>query len=228
MSGPGFPETLWSMVRGGGSPDEGTRRAALERLFQRYWRPVYASLRYGWNLAPEDAEDAVQGFFLDLLERDALAGLDPGRGRFRSFLKAALKHYVLKVRRDAARQKRGGGARPVALDGIEEVVAAPGDPESVFEAEWARTVVGRAVDELRRELEASGRELRWEVFRRHDLADEPPRYAEIAVELGIGEGDVRNHLHRARRALRGHVVRQVADYAADADDAAREVRHLLG
>ncbi len=228
MSQHQFPDTLWSAVIRGADPSESTRRAALERLFTRYWRPVFASLRYGWNLPPEAAEDAVQGFFLDLIERDALTGLDPERGRFRSFLKASLKHYMLKARRDAGRLKRGGGAAVVALEGIEEVIAAAGDPESIFEAEWARTVVGRALAELEQELTDGGRELRWQVFSGHDLADEPPTYASLAADLGISEGDVRNHLHRARKALRAHVVRQVADYAVDTEDAAREVRHLLG
>jgi RNA polymerase sigma factor (sigma-70 family) len=228
MTGGAYPDTVWSSLLRGAAGDETARRDAMGRLFSRYWRPVWASVRYGWNAAPEEAEDIVQGFFLDLLERDALSGLDPDRGRFRSFLKASLKHYMLKIRRDAARLKRGGDVRVVPLEGTGDVVAAPGDPEEIFEAEWVSTVLGRAISALERDLRSTGRELRWEVFSRHDLADDPPSYSELAEQLGVSQGDVRNHLHRARQALRVLVSRQVADYALDSDDAERELRHLLG
>jgi RNA polymerase sigma-70 factor (ECF subfamily) len=58
---------------------------ALARLCRLYWHTPYAFVRprprgYG----PDDAQDLTQGFFLRLLDRRALARVDPLKGKFRS------------------------------------------------------------------------------------------------------------------------------------------------
>jgi DNA-directed RNA polymerase specialized sigma24 family protein len=99
-----FPTTRWSRIIRAGDPDDATVRAALEQLCHDYWFPLYAFVRRH-DFAPHDAEDIVQGFFADLLERGDLAGLDQSKGRFRSFLRAACEHYLAN-RRDHDRAVR--------------------------------------------------------------------------------------------------------------------------
>lgn len=223
-----FPTTLWSGVLRGGAGDPAERRRALEALFARYWKPVYCAVRYGWNLGSEDAKDAVQAFFADLLERDAFRGLDSRAGRFRSFLKASLKHFMLNAKRDAGRLKRGGGRAVVALDGLECVTADPGEPDEVLDAAWLKGVLERAVERLRDRLQAQGKPRYFDVFRMYDLSTSDRSYRSLADETGLSESDVRNYLHHARRLLREIVTEEVSTYAAGHEDVGDEVRWILG
>ena len=103
--GPGthqpFAATHWSLVLAAGRDSTPGARAALEKICRTYWPPLYSFIRRSGH-APADAQDLTQGFFLQLLERDFLAGVDPAKGKFRSFLLASLKHY-LSNERDRAR-----------------------------------------------------------------------------------------------------------------------------
>ncbi len=224
-----FPTTLWSSILRAQGPDAVVRRQTLEKLFAQYWKPVYCCVRFGWNRPVEDAKDLVQDFFSDLLERDFLQDVDPSKGRFRSFVKAALRNFMMNVKRDEGRLKRGGGARVVALEGLENIQAAPGEPDQVFDAEWLRSVLGRAVDELRSDLQKAGKESYYRVFELYDLGGiAEPSYGSVARETGLSESDVRNYLHFTRQALRRILIRQISEYAVDEHDVEEELRWILG
>ena len=105
-----FTSTRWTMVLDAGQsqtpPDDALR--ALSELCRIYWRPIFLFLRrQGSN--PDDAQDLTQGFFAHLIESRAYARADPDKGRFRSFLLGALKHFVAHARAHERTQKRGGG-----------------------------------------------------------------------------------------------------------------------
>src|SRR5207249_6429475 len=105
-----FASTRWTMVLGAGDSATASADAvsALSELCQIYWRPLYAFLRkqgYG----PEDAQDLAQGFFADLIKTRTYARADREKGRFRSFLLGALKHFIADVRDRGQALKRGGG-----------------------------------------------------------------------------------------------------------------------
>lgn len=224
-----FPTTLWSSILRAAKPDALARRESLEKLLGLYWKPVYCCVRFGWNKSVEDAKDLTQDFFSDLLERDFLKDVDPAKGRFRSFLKAALRNFLMNAKRDAARLKRGGAARAVPLEGLENVQAAPGDPDQVFDGEWLRSVLGRAVDELRSELAKAGKPVYFRVFELYDLGGmAEPSYGSVAKEAGISESDVRNYLHHVRQLLRRILIRQISEYAVDEHDVDEELRWILG
>ena len=95
------------MVQAAADRDE-AGLSALQELSLRYWFPLYAFLRRR-GYRTEESQDLIQGFFLRLVERGVLQKADRERGRFRSFLLAALKNYVAN---ESARQRtlrRGGG-----------------------------------------------------------------------------------------------------------------------
>jgi hypothetical protein len=56
------------------SRDPAERARGLETLFAAYW------VRLRWGHPPEDAQDLMQGFFVELLERGLLARFDPQNG----------------------------------------------------------------------------------------------------------------------------------------------------
>src|SRR5688572_22648712 len=106
----GFATTRWSIVLAAGRQATPDARAALSTLCATYWPPLYAYLRRS-GCAPDEAEDVVQGFFARLLDKGDLTQVAPERGRFRSFLLAAIKHFLANERDRARAAKRGGGRK---------------------------------------------------------------------------------------------------------------------
>src|SRR5207249_6631861 len=90
---PVFATTHWSVVLAAGSLDTPAANAALETLLRAYWKPLYFFLRQRGQ-THHDAEDLVQAFFRRFLEKDAVREASQQRGRFRSFLLAALKNFL--------------------------------------------------------------------------------------------------------------------------------------
>src|SRR5437867_5845228 len=109
-----FTTTHWSVVleAQGDSP---AAQEALEKLCRTYWRPIYGFLRRQ-DVGQEEAEDLTQGFFALLLERRDLSAVRKEKGRLRSYLLAALKHFLADERRRAMAIKRGKGQRPISLE----------------------------------------------------------------------------------------------------------------
>jgi RNA polymerase sigma factor (sigma-70 family) len=223
-----FPTTRWTLILGARA-DGPAERAALEQLFAAYWKPVYFFLRRK-GLAPEAAEDAVQAFFLHLLERDFLPRLDPGRGRFRSYLLRSLEHFLVNQHEREAALKRGGGYRLVPLDVVlaeRDLPATPERAEEAFEREWALGVMERALDRLRAEYEDGTRKGRAEVVLRFFALAEAPTYAEAAAACGMTVPQWKATLHRARARFREILREEVAATVEDDGDGEREIGDLV-
>ena len=112
-----FQETRWTLVIAAAG-DSSRGRQALGELCEQYWSPLFAFAR-ARGLTPEDAQDATQGFFEQLIARGDLALADPARGRFRAFLLVAFKHFMANERDRARTLKRGGGQTFVPLDAVD-------------------------------------------------------------------------------------------------------------
>jgi len=205
-----FQTTNWSLVfAAGGSPD------ALNDLCARYWTPVYAYVRR-CGVDRADAEDLTQAFFGRMLEHRDFEQADPRRGKFRSFLLGALKHFLSNERDRARAKKRGGDVVHVEID-----IAAAADaltPDQVFDKQWALAVVERALAALREAGEPE-----------HLLpflsGDEP--YAALAAERKTSEGALRVAVHRLRRRFRDQLRRIVEETVADRADIDDEIRFLI-
>ena len=124
--------------------------AALARLCETYWYPLYAyARRRGYSA--EDAQDLTQGFFARLLRRHWLADADQSKGRFRTFLLTAMERFLANEWDKARALKRGGGqpSVPLQLDTAETRYGIePADkhtPEQAFEYRWALTLLDEVV-----------------------------------------------------------------------------------
>ena len=179
-------------------------KAALEELCSAYWYPVYAFVRrFGFD--SDRAQDLTQGFFAELLEKRSLKAARQERGRFRSFLLAALKFYLSHERERADAQKRGGGRTPISLDvdtAEGKYRLEPEDPETpdtLFERRWALVLLERVLGRLRDELRGAARaerSLRLVDYLTGDTTT--PGYKRIGEELGMSESAVKVAMHRLR------------------------------
>jgi RNA polymerase sigma-70 factor (ECF subfamily) len=205
----------------------------LAGLCRQYWPPLYAFLRRQ-GYSPPDAEDLVQGFFERLLAEDFLRDVAREKGRFRSFLLAALRHHVANVHRHDRSQRRGGAVPHLTLDdpGVEErchaALATGAEPDLVFDRVWAETVLSRAAVLLREEYAASGRGNIYGVICRWlALEAKPGEYARIAPTLDMTEGALAVAVHRLRQRYRQLARAQVAETVRTPADIDDELRHLL-
>jgi len=109
-----FPRTRWSVVLAATQQPSPEAEAALETICRAYWYPLYAFVRRSGQ-SPHDAQDLTQEFFRHLLEKRWLEAADREKGRLRTFLVTALKHFMAKEWRRASAHKRGGGQTHVPI-----------------------------------------------------------------------------------------------------------------
>lgn len=216
-----------------GSGDSSAARAALATLCETYWYPLYAYVRRRGNDA-DDARDLTQGFFASLLERRDFEHLRQERGRFRAFLLASLQHFLANDTARRRAQKRGGAIAllPLAFDDAEgryRVEPQERDtPETLYERQWALTVIERVLATLRREWEATGRGAEFDELKSCLLGSGPAGgYAAIATRLETTEGAVKTAVHRLRRRFQLALRRDIAETVSDAADIDDEIRYLV-
>jgi RNA polymerase sigma factor (sigma-70 family) len=151
-----FKTTNWSMILEATVGQSSAARAALAALCQAYWPPVYALIRCR-GLPAADAEDLTQAYFARFLEKGYLHDFRPEVGRFRTFLRASVSHFLANEWDRERALKRGGGQRLISLDARETVeghLREPADtttPETIFEREWAASLLRTCLERLQRE-----------------------------------------------------------------------------
>src|SRR5213075_1143776 len=145
-----FDTTRWSVVIAARDCFSENAAAALEKLCQTYWYPLYAYVRRK-GLSPADAEDITQEFFCRLIAKNYLNSVDRNLGSFRSFLLAAINHLLANEWDKAHALKRGGGRQIIALEAEEAEGRFVQEPESqdsaekAFDRRWALALLERAL-----------------------------------------------------------------------------------
>lgn len=229
-----FITTHWSTVlSAAGRHDSALALVSLEKLCRIYWPPLYAyARRDGAN--PHDAQDLTQEFFARLIEKDFLDAVDRSKGRFRSFLLAAFKHFLSNERDKIRAQKRGGGQVPVPIEiqagethyGFEPVENMT--PEKIFERRWAMTLLDRATARLREEFERDGKTA---LFDQIKITLTEPRgtiaYAELGRKTGMNEGAIKVAVHRLRQRFRAVFREEIGDTVANPAEVEDEVRQVF-
>lgn len=232
MGGPqdAFRTTLWTVVINAKDPASPERRAALQKLIETYWKPLYLFVRRkGQN--SETAKDTVQSFFTTLLEKDLLQYLQPGRAKFRTFLLLALKHHMSdRVDHDTA-IKRGGGKHAFSMDfsGAEKDVAEADSPDQIFRREWGLQVLQQALALLKADYATADRAREFEQLRNHlgPASNERHSYTDMGAALGLTEGEVRHRVSRARAAYREKVLDIIRAYSEGPEQVQEELHDLF-
>lgn len=181
------------------------RRDQLSALLERYWGPIRGYVRaLGWD----QPEDLTQDFVGWVLESDFLARADRERGRFRAFVKIAVKRFLIDEARRRASAKRGGG-RLRAL--AEEPPAASEPPAEALDRAWRAQLIEGALSSLEDGYRCEGREAVFAVFRAWYVDDAPTNHALLAMRHGVPQTTISNWLRHAKGRFREVLRQRVLD-----------------
>lgn len=188
-----------------------------------YWKPLFFFVRRrGYD--HHSSKDIVQEFLTRLFERSAFKQADPARGRFRTWLLAALSNFLRDWRKSALREKRGSGKLTLSLDfemgesEYELEVAVDASPEEALNRAWARNLLEATIASL----EVSPPRL---LALRMRLAGQ--NYAEILAATRLIPAAAKTSNHRLRAQLRALIEARIrATVAAEADFKA-ELREFI-
>ncbi len=230
-----FAPTRWTLVlRARGETVES--RAALSELCETYYQPVLRFLRREGR-EEDAARELAHDFFARVLAGGGFGGADPERGRFRSYLLGALKHFLADQRRHAFRLKRGSGQTPESLDASSGGDTSPGFQvadtvaainESHFDREWALTVMDRAFSVLQQEFATAGKLEEFNTLKPWLVGDTATNsQADAARRLEMTEGAVKVLIHRLRKRLRTLVRGEISQTLRDPALVDEELRHLI-
>jgi DNA-directed RNA polymerase specialized sigma24 family protein len=238
-----FVTTQWTRVleARGDSPEA---QAALGELCTAYYAPVLAFIQRGGR-DEHTARDLTQEFFARLLARRGLDTVERGRGRFRSFLLGAVKHFLADQDDRVSAAKRGGGQAPLPLDaqgsgdttqgggGLKSMALQVPDPatpvpDAFFDRQWALTLLDRALVALAAEHRAAGKSTQFETLKPWLTGDtEQLSQAEAARRLDLNEGALKVAIHRLRKRFRELVKAEIAQTVDAGTDVQAELNYLL-
>jgi RNA polymerase sigma-70 factor (ECF subfamily) len=228
-----FATTHWSLILNSQDTASPLVAAAFEKLCRAYWYPLYVYVRRQGE-DEESAKDLTQGFFARLLEKHYLAQVQREKGKFRSFLLAALKHFLADERDKARAQKRGGGQVFVSLDdstGEQHYRLEPVESlnaEKLFERRWALTLLEQARARLKEEYLENGKSNLYDRLKVFEAGDKnAPAYAGVAAELGLTESGVKSAVFRLRQRYRELVREEVAHTVDSPEEVDGEIRYLI-
>jgi RNA polymerase sigma-70 factor (ECF subfamily) len=228
-----FVTTRWTRVLQA-KGDSTEAEAALSDLCAAYYAPVFAFIRRN---APEEdsARDLTQEFFARLLARGGIDNVDPQRGRFRSFLLGAVKHFLADMHGRGRRLKRGAGQPMESIDpgtdtspGLQLADPKAPSPDREFDRKWALTMLDRALGVLAEEHLAAGKAGQFDVLKPWLTGDtENISQADAARRLGLNENAVKVAVHRLRRRFREVIKHEIGHTLSDLAHVDEELHYLL-
>lgn len=227
-----FVTTHWSAVLAAGLDESGAARKALDELARTYWYPLYVyTRRRGYDV--EEAKDLTQEFFARLIERNFLGDVVQGKGRFRYFLLAALKHFLSDEWDKATARKRGGGVNILSLDAMDaedRYHLEPRDeetPERAYERRWALTLLELVMSRLREEFQLAGKTNAFDELKVFITGDRPDlSYAAAAARLGATEAAAKMTVTRMRQRYRALLRSEIANTVEDPAEVDAELKDL--
>ena len=226
-----FVTTRWTQVLAS-SGNSAEAKEALRDLCAACYAPVVTFLR-SEGRDDETARELAHAFFERVLERPSFSGADPARGRFRSYLLGALKHFLANERTRATREKRGGQYTHESLGNDTALGAAVADssaasPDTLFDREWALSIIERAFAVMKEEAARNNSLREFEKLKPFLTGENSgPSQSGVARELGMNDGTLRVAIHRLRRRFRDLVRGEVAQTVSTPAEVADEMQHLI-
>lgn len=224
-----FDTTNWTLILQAADQNAIHGPQALNQLCQAYWQPLFVWVR-SMGLGHEDAQDKTQAFFQHLLAKDLHTEVHPSRGRFRTYLIALLKHFMLNEMRYDNAQKRGGAERQhLELEEIHHVAADTTTPDQAYERKWAHAVLANALERLRVDYAQTGQTVRFEVLQSmlFDASKGEGATEDHAARLGLTLNATKVALSRMRQRYRELLRVEVSRLVETPEDVDDEIAHLI-
>ncbi len=229
-----FATTHWSLV-GAAMNDQVSQtraRKAFEELCRVYWYPLYAFVRRR-GYSAEDAQDLTQAFFAQIIETGGFTSVDRARGRFRSYLLGAMKHFLTNQWHRTKAQKRGGHLQFIEWDALDpearytDTQKSSDDPDHLFDREWALQIIAEALQMLRDEMTQAGKGEQFELLKGCLTGKEDLPRAQMATRLGISESALKVTIHRLRHRYRFLLRAAIAETVTNEADLEDEMKYLI-
>jgi RNA polymerase sigma-70 factor (ECF subfamily) len=226
-----FFTTRWTMVmRASGDAPEA--KAALGELCEAYWNPVFNFLRReGRN--EDQSREITQEFMSRMLSGQGFNHAEPNKGRFRSYLLGALKHFLAEMKRNEGRLKRGGDVEIESVDSESSSVREIPDTgaeisDAYFDRQWALAIMDRSLTSVQSDFAKAGKGSQFEILKAWLIGDSTGlSQAEAAASLGMTTGALKVAIHRLRANFKDAVQAEIAQTLEDPNDAAEELRYLI-
>ena len=227
-----WPTTHWSLIGRTGAGGTEDRLEAITSVLEIYTPVLKRHVRARWHARADQVDDLVQEFVVSrIFQKQILQLADRDRGKFRSFLVAALDNFVSKSRRSDAAAKRGRN-KITKLQDDRIIHDTNADPTKSFDYAWARQVLGQAIRRMRRECSRKDRPDVWDVFRSRILISSlkniaPVKFATLADKLNLdSEARTNSLLVTANRMFLRNLRNALNLYAKDEADIDSEIRDL--
>ncbi len=229
-----FATTQWTMIFEAARSSQSEPSPALERLCQIYWPPVYAFIRRMGH-SVEEAKDLTQGFFVNVLNGEAVTTANPAKGKFRTYLLGAVKFHLARTREKACARKRGSGMTTLAIDisdfeqTLDSALTETETPERLFEKQWISVLLKETAAELRADYDRRCKGELCEVLMPFVMDDvsRPASYKDLAVERGVSAVSLRMAASRMRQRF-GEILREKIAATVDSpEEVEEEIRGLL-
>jgi len=228
-----FHTTHWSVVLAARDMTSPKADAALGELCRSYWYPLYAFVRRKGH-SPHDAQDLTQAFFARLIEKNYVAQADRERGRFRTYLLAALTHFLADEWDKGRRLKRGGGQKIFSFDATsaeERYRLEPIDhldPAKLYERRWVTTLFEIVLARLEEEFRDSGKGALFDGLKNSLIAEDSSlTYAQLGARLDLSEDAVKQTVRRMRLRYRELFREEIAQTVAGPGEVEDELKHVF-
>ena len=214
--------------------DSDEAREALGTLCEAYWSPVFEFLRREGRDS-EDSQELTQEFFKRILE-GGIGKVTPGKGRFRSYLLGALKHFLADLKRDEARIKRGGSVEIHSIEsggsdtspGLPLPDRSQPAPDALFDRDWALALIERGLLAVEQSFAKADNEEHFNVLNPWLMGNSTDlSRSAAAAQLGLSSNAVSVAIHRLRKSFRIAIQAELAATVANPDELDEELNYLI-
>ncbi len=225
-----FLTTQWTHVLSARG-ETAEAKQSLKELCDRYYAPVYAFVE-SYSRHDQNARDWTHAFFAKLLEGKSLDSVIQSRGRFRSYLLGAVKHFLADEREKDQAAKRGGLVSHVSVDQVDASSRTTNKhnampPDAAFDRQWAMAILEHSLKDLEEDL-GEEQSSRFELLRPW-LSGDPIdlTHADVAARLGVSTEVVKITIHRWRKRFREIVKGHIASTVSDSAEVEEELGYLI-
>lgn len=198
----------------------------MTELCEIYYEPIYQFVRH-YLKNEEQASDLTHAFFEQLLKENSIGSPDPAKGRFRSYLLGAAKHFLRDQIAKQNAKRRGGGLEPAPL--YEELVE-PIDNDydyRKFDQDWAYAVITQAYQSVSHNMSRAGKERQFEILSPWLDGGQNGDSFQAASELGLGANAFKVAVHRLREKFRNAVRDEIRGTTCKENEVEEEFSYLI-